>query len=143
MPWNVLQVWEECRQEEMHDPEIFGVIIGSRTEGEKEYWVESITKPYTGDQATRFSFKLQDRSHQGSVDIAFEQSYGTNIYLGTWHTHPELIPTPSSIDKSDWFSCVRRNSGRQLFFVIVGLGEVRVFVRGRWGLGFSQLKKDN
>lgn len=143
IPWSVLQAWEECRQVETPDPERFGVIIGARTEGEKEHWIESITKPYACDQATRSSFRLQDQNHQNSVDTAFKQSSGTSIYLGTWHTHPELAPTPSSIDKNDWVSCIRRNTGRQLFFVIVGLGEIRVFVRGRWGLGFAQLKKDN
>ncbi len=143
IPWNVLQAWEEYRQVEMHDPERFGVIIGSRTEGKKEYWIESVTKPYAGDQAARSSFRLQDQNHQNSVDVAFEQSDGTSIYLGTWHTHPELIPAPSSIDKNDWVSCIRRNSGRQLFFVIVGLSEIRVFVRSWWCLGFAQLKKDN
>ncbi|MEW8051546.1 MAG: Mov34/MPN/PAD-1 family protein [Candidatus Thiodiazotropha sp.] len=143
IPIDVHNEWEECRQAELLDPERFGIIIGSRTVGEQEYWVESITTPYSGDQATRYSFKLQDRSHQNSVDVAFELSGGTSIYLGTWHTHPELVPTPSSIDKKDWVACIRRNPGRQLFFVIVGLGEVRVFVQGWWCLGFTQLKKDS
>lgn len=143
IPGEVIRTWTECRQVDMLDPERFGVIIGSRTERAKEYWIDSVTKPHSEDQATRASFKLQDRHHQSSVDIAFECSGGTSIYLGTWHTHPELVPKPSSIDKRDWIACIRRNPGRQLFFVIVGLGEIRVFVRGWWYLGFAQLKKDS
>ena len=62
----------------------------------------------------------------------FACSGGRAIYLGTWHTHPESVPTPSGIDRSDWAACQRANRGRPLAFVLVGTGKVRVFVRARW-----------
>ncbi|MCU7804220.1 MAG: Mov34/MPN/PAD-1 family protein [Candidatus Thiodiazotropha sp. (ex Lucinoma borealis)] len=142
IPERVFSAWNDCSQVEMLTPEGFGVIIGSRTKARNEYWVDNITTPYSGDQATRSSFKLQDTNHQKLVDMAFQRSGGTCIYLGIWHTHPELAPMPSTVDKKDWVACIRRNPGRQLFFVIVGLNEIRVFVRSRWCLGFTQLKKD-
>lgn len=136
-------VWESSRQINMVDPERFGVLIGSRTDGAEEYLVDGITTPYSDDQASRSSFLLCDESHQHAVDIAFHKSGGTSIYLGTWHTHPQKIPMPSSVDKRDWVECVSRNPGRQLFFIIVGIDEVRVYVRRRWRFGFGQLQKES
>ncbi|MDO9141866.1 MAG: Mov34/MPN/PAD-1 family protein [Methylobacter sp.] len=130
---DALAVWKNHRQINAKDHEKFGVIIGSCSEIKDEYWVESITTPFPNDRSTRYSFLLRDRNHQKAVDLAFVESGGTSIYLGTWHTHPELIPTPSLIDKMDWLSCIGKNPGRQLFFVIVGTKEIRVFVRTSFG----------
>ncbi|MFX9397410.1 Mov34/MPN/PAD-1 family protein, partial [Acinetobacter baumannii] len=54
-------------------------------------------------------------------------SNGTSVYLGTWHSHPQNIPTPSNIDYADWKSCILRNPDRQLFFAIVGIQAIRIF----------------
>lgn len=142
IPEHTLEVWRGFRQVKANELERFGAIIGSRTEGSEEYWIDRVTQPFSSDRATRSSFLLQDKKHQSAVDTAFEQSGGTLVYLGTWHTHPESIPSSSIIDKKDWVACIRRNPGTRLFFVIVGLDEVRVFVRRVWGLGFGRLKKD-
>jgi [CysO sulfur-carrier protein]-S-L-cysteine hydrolase len=127
--YETLEIWESFRQKKPEATEKFGVIIGSRSEGKDEYWVESVTTPFPKDKSTRFGFMLQDRDHQNAVDMAFKKSRGTSVYQGTWHTHPEHIPTPSAIDILDWLACTTRNSGKQLFFVIVGVKEVHVYVR--------------
>lgn len=129
VPPGALNTWKGHRQIKENHLERFGVIIGSRSVEHEEYWVDMVTTPFPNDRATRRSFALRDNKHQLSVDQAFKHSGGTSIYLGTWHTHPEAIPEPSIIDMKDWLSCIKRNSGRQLFFVIVGNKDVRVFVR--------------
>jgi integrative and conjugative element protein (TIGR02256 family) len=130
---DTLTAWHNHRQINAKDHERFGVIIGSCSETNDEYWVESITTPFPNDRSTRYSFLLRDRNHQITVDKAFAESGGTSVYMGTWHTHPEQKPTPSVVDKMDWLSCIRNNAGRQLFFVIVGTKEIRVFVRTSFG----------
>jgi [CysO sulfur-carrier protein]-S-L-cysteine hydrolase len=125
--WNK---WKEKRQTGGKDHESFGVLIGSCSLELKEFWVESITSPYQNDKSSRRSFHLKDKKHQKSVDLAFDSANGELIYLGTWHTHPEKHPTPSAIDLDDWHSCIKRNPGRQLFFVIVGTEEIYTFSHG-------------
>jgi integrative and conjugative element protein (TIGR02256 family) len=126
---DTLTAWNKLRQVNARDHEKFGVIIGSCSQTKDEFWVESITTPFPNDRSTRYSFLLRDRNHQITVDQAFAESGGISIYMGTWHTHPEQKPMPSFVDKMDWLSCIRKNPGRQLFFVIVGTKEICVFVR--------------
>ena len=122
--WNK---WNENRQINSTDHECFGVLIGSCSIDLDEYWIESITTPFSQDNSSRFSFRLNDNKHQETVNQQFDSANGEQIYLGTWHTHPESHPTPSSIDTEDWQLCKKRNSGRRLFFVIVGTSETCVY----------------
>lgn len=138
---DILMIWEGYKQTNTKDDERFGVIIGSRSETLNEYNIEMVTAPFPKDESTRHSFLLKDENHQSAVNRAFEDTVGTSAYLGTWHTHPELIPTPSTIDKKDWKSCTIRNRDRQLFFVIVGTQEVSVFVRKYFGIRKLELVK--
>ena len=111
--------------------ESFGVLMGTTSVDRREIWIESVTTPMEHDRRTRFSFALRDPGHQRTVCGMFGCSGGRSIYLGTWHTHPEPVPTPSRIDRTDWAARVRANRGRPLAFVLVGTDQVRVFVRRR------------
>ena len=125
---SVLKIWNDKKQI-MHDShESFGVIIGSCSLNKDEFWIDNITTPFSGDTSTRYSFELNDSRHQKVVDKAFKSSNGQSVYFGTWHTHPENHPIPSNIDIKDWKKCVSRNKDRKLFFVIVGIKEIRLFI---------------
>lgn len=124
---NVLKTWDSHRQTSASNNESFGVLIGSCSIDEKDYWVELATTPGPNDKRSRSSFLLKDSYHQMIVDNSFEVAKGKSIYCGTWHTHPESYPTPSSIDLADWKKCIARNEGRQLLFIIVGINETRLF----------------
>ena len=128
----VAGVWHTHRQTAADAAESFGVLIGTTSVDRREIWIESVTTPMAHDQRTRLSFELRDSGHQRAVCGKFACSGGRAIYLGTWHTHPEPVPTPSGIDRNDWAACLRANTGRPLAFVLVGTDQVRVFVRARW-----------
>ena len=128
----VAGVWHAHRQTAPDAAESFGVLMGTTSVDRREIWIESVTTPMEYDQRTRLSFELRDPGHQQAVCGKFACSGGRAIYLGTWHTHPEPVPTPSGIDRNDWASCLRANPGRPLAFVLVGTDQVRVFVRARW-----------
>ncbi|MFK5948256.1 MAG: Mov34/MPN/PAD-1 family protein [Methylococcales bacterium] len=138
--YKTLSIWEKHKQIKPDAPEIFGVIIGSRTDKDKEYWVDLVTTPFPKDNSSRYRFLLQDKKHQEAVDKAYSESDGTSVYLGTWHTHPEKIPTPSSIDIHDWTNCVKRNPDKQLFFLIIGIREVSAYIKTSH-FKFSKLTK--
>ena len=127
----VASVWNNHRQNLATAPESFGVLMGTTSVDRREIWIEAVTTPMPRDRSSRVSFALHDPGHQRAVSWRFASSEGCTIYLGTWHTHPEPLPTPSRIDLSDWVTCLRANRGRPLAFVLVGTEEVRVFVRTR------------
>ena len=136
----VWRVWQGHRQIQSCRPESFGVLIGSTSDDRRDIYVENLTTPMPGDCQSRNSFDLEDPGHQQAVDAAHSRSDGSRIYLGTWHTHPQPIPSPSGIDKGDWRRCLRRNGERPLVFVIAGTERTRVFVPwGRWFRALRQL----
>lgn len=134
----VAGVWHAHRQTEANAAESFGVLVGSTLEDRREMCIEAVTTPMELDQRWRNGFQLLDPGHQEFVDKMFKRSNGSTIYLGTWHTHPESRPAPSNVDKNDWRLCHWRNRKRPLTFVIVGIEEVRVYLR--WGMRFRRLK---
>lgn len=45
-------------------------------------------------------------------------------YLGEWHTHPEINPSPSGMDISEWTKITSRQP-RPMVFMILGIsGEI-------------------
>ena len=129
---DVAGVWRTHRQTAVDAAESFGVLMGTTSVDRRKIWIESVTSPMARDQRSRLSFALRDPGHQRAVGESFARSGGRAIYLGTWHTHPEPVPTPSVVDRDDWATCLRANRGRPLAFVLVGTDRVRVFVRARW-----------
>jgi len=125
----VFQSWQDNRQLKLGDSEKFGVLIGSRSVEDSIYWVEECSTPKSNDNATRTSFQLKDPEHQNIVDISYQKSGGELGYIGTWHTHPQLVPTPSLIDINDWNNCISRNFDRVLLFSIVGQLMTYIFVQ--------------
>ena len=96
--------------------EAAGVLIGERR-GE-HLVIQRISEPGRGDKRTIYSVDRCGPHHQALVDYAFLRSGGTLNYLGEWHTHPEDVPSPSTLDISSWTSSIFCNEPRIL--VIVG-----------------------
>jgi integrative and conjugative element protein (TIGR02256 family) len=50
--------------------------------------------------------------------------------MGVWHTHPQDIPMPSSIDWEDWKQTldVDKTGSEYIFFIIAGTVGTRVWV---------------
>jgi len=135
---SVWEIWQNGRQVCPNMSESFGVIIGS-CEAAGACKIERVTVPGKRDIQSRSNFVLKDPCHQKAVDQAFRQSNGYLGYLGTWHTHPVAIPTPSTVDIKDWLSCCKRNPDRQLYFVIVGTKNTCVYIKH--GTQFKILKE--
>ncbi|MEZ9839522.1 hypothetical protein BCT01_08715 [Vibrio tasmaniensis] len=77
-----------------------GVLIGERR-GEN-FIVKEVTTPSTEDRASRFRFIRKFFHHQLAIVNANRLSGGTSNYLGEWHTHPQDLPYPSSLDFQNW-----------------------------------------
>lgn len=130
------------RQTGPKDREAGGVLLGRHLVASPHRVVDDITEPMTGDKRSRYQFKRGHSSHQRRIDAAWEASGATCAYLGEWHTHPESIPNPSSIDLDDW----RRRLLEDLFdrdilhFIIVGTHAIRAWEGHRTRLTLSLLE---
>ena len=135
----VARTWNSHRQTHEDATESFGVLVGTTSIDKRQLWLDAVTTPMPLDRRSRCHFELLDPGHQQIVNEAFNRSSGSSIYLGTWHTHPQITPKLSNIDEEDWHRCLQRNQNRPLAFVIVGTESTRVFVR--WGRWFKTLRQ--
>ncbi len=124
----VMKTWCQYRQIDKKSPEACGVLIGGYNDKVNEIYLEACTTPKKEDERKRTRFKLKALSHQKEVNVAHKHSNGERFYIGTWHTHPENNPTPSSTDLRDWEKCIKRNPQIQLFiFSIVGIDTIAIY----------------
>lgn len=94
-----------------------GVLLGYRR-GEHLH-VVAATAPAALDRRSRYGFVRSDPLHQARAMRGWRLSGGRLDYLGDWHTHPEVAPQPSSLDRREWRKLCR-SLHRCLLFVIVG-----------------------
>ena len=125
---DIIEIWEQYRQIASESKEACGILIGHQIQGTEVFRLEFVTTPQKLDLRTRYNFVMKDPFHQSFLDEKFTESNSTSIYLGTWHSHPEISPTPSAIDKKDWSRCMTRNTDRKLFFIIVGIKEINIYM---------------
>ena len=104
-----------------------GFILGYQHEKTNNISLEYVTSPQLLDIRDRFTFKIRDPKHkkllsQGQVRKSF--------YMGVWHTHPQVIPSPSTIDWVDWNDTLikDRTASEYAFFIIAGTEKIRVWV---------------
>ncbi|MDC9613059.1 ThiF family adenylyltransferase [Xenorhabdus khoisanae] len=114
------------RQQEPTSVESAGLLIGYYNQS-GEVLINTFTTPKASDQRTRTTFKLDAQAHQAEIEEAYIASDQLLGYVGTWHTHPQNIPLPSSIDKTDWRTHEQDNSDRSLFFIVIGIKRTSVY----------------
>jgi integrative and conjugative element protein (TIGR02256 family) len=122
----VIRILNSYRQLETRSSEAGGILLG-RIYNSKIV-IEKVSEPSSEDKAGRFSFNRYVKKAQRIVNDAWAESDGELLYLGEWHTHPEVIPTPSSTDRT-LLSNMLRDTKMDidfLFMVIVGMQDIYV-----------------
>lgn len=92
--------------------------------------ITDVTEPLRKDVRAKYRFDRKDPGHQLAAKSAWEISMKTTTFTGEWHTHPEDVPTPSSIDLRTWKS-LTANSIAPLVFIILGWSD------NWYGIGFE------
>lgn len=110
------------------DSEAGGILIGRILEEDNNIIIDDVSEPMPADKRKRTRFSRKPDGHQEYMNDAYEREKGCCFYLGEWHTHPQSIPVPSTIDRKEWKRLlkVEFESGC-LFFVIVGIDELKVW----------------
>ena len=113
----LLMLMDRFWQDASAKPESGGILLGYRRG--KHVHVTMASAPQPGDGRWRYLFKRSKRAHQ---EIALRQwcaSAQTVDYLGEWHTHPENLPNPSSLDYTEWAK-ISAIAPSPVIFAIVG-----------------------
>jgi integrative and conjugative element protein (TIGR02256 family) len=108
-------------------PESGGYIVGYQHKETGHISLETVSHPYTLDTKSRIRFNIKDPRH---ILFLKKAERNNSYYMGVWHTHPQMIPCPSSIDWKDWTDSLKKEKTgcEYIFFVIVGIKEWRVWV---------------
>ncbi len=80
------------------DNESGGILMGYVFSDHNE--ITKITTPGKLDKFGKLFFIRSKISAQSMINRVWKRSRGTEIYLGEWHTHVQVNPTPSSDDRS-------------------------------------------
>lgn len=118
------------RQLNPSDTEAGGMLLGRLIIDCEDIIIDEVTTPFASDIRSRFSFFRKKEQSQQLIEEKWQISNGTQVYLGEWHTHPEVDPTPSvGIDIKNWHKIVKRARFEQdsLFFAILGTSKLRVW----------------
>lgn len=113
----VLQVLARHRQLHHGVPESGGILMGYRRGSHLH--VTEATAPLEPDRASRTRFFRSAFPHQQAALARWRESGGTMDYVGEWHTHPELNPSPSAIDRRGW-GHISNSRKTPMLFIIAG-----------------------
>ncbi|WP_181884415.1 Mov34/MPN/PAD-1 family protein [Neobacillus piezotolerans] len=110
------------------DTEAGGILIGRILEEDNNIIIDDVSEPMSTDKRSRIRFSRKPDGHQEYMNEAYEREKGCCFYLGEWHTHPQRMPVPSSIDRKDWKRLLKLGfESGCLLFVIVGIDELKVW----------------
>lgn len=129
---SALNVMTRHRQVLAQNPESGGVLLGRHLLESEDVIVDEVTTPSDSDARSRFGF-FRSKKHNSLAQRRWKESGGRVDYLGLWHTHPENIPIPSSVDLNDWVNAAEKDTygGDRLYFLIVGITEIRAWSKNK------------
>lgn len=132
------------RQRSWWRTEAGGVLLGRYLLDSDDIVVDEVTTPQASDRRSRFAF-FRSRRHGLIAQNRWLEEASTLAYLGLWHTHPELDPSPSGVDRDDWQRALNSDTfeGDQLFFPIVGIDLIRVWTLTRSGIFYELTDERN
>ena len=130
----------EFRQSTAGAKEAGGILLGFRR-GKHMHLVD-MTGPMPKDRRRRTYFDRRDSGHQRYALRRWHESAHKIDYLGDWHTHPEENPTPSWLDRIEWWRLLRGRT-TSLLFCIVGTRSMWMGAGARSGVHEIHLRRDS
>jgi integrative and conjugative element protein (TIGR02256 family) len=123
-----LEKMDQYRQIRWSDKEAGGILIGRILVEDGNYIIDDVSEPMPTDRRSRTRFSRNPEGHQGYFNDVWDREDGRCFYLGEWHTHPQRVPIPSSVDRKDWnrLLTIGYETGC-LFFIIVGIEDLKVW----------------
>jgi integrative and conjugative element protein (TIGR02256 family) len=105
-----------------------GILIGKENKSNENLIINHITVPMFKDKRKYDRFIRKDEGHIEVFKNLYKASDETLRYIGEWHTHPEAVPSFSSIDLNNWIKiCKDSNYDNDYYHVIIGYEAVRIW----------------
>jgi integrative and conjugative element protein (TIGR02256 family) len=117
-----LESVDQYRQNNEVIPEAGGILLGYRREAHLH--ITMATHPQPSDKRRRYWFSRSPSYHQQVAIRQWQASGMTMDYLGEWHTHPETIPSPSSLDLLEWGKICRKRPSAMVFAIVGWSGDI-------------------
>ncbi|WP_209946393.1 Mov34/MPN/PAD-1 family protein [Bradyrhizobium elkanii] len=95
-----------------------GILVGCYRGPHVE--ITECSEPLRRDRRSRLRFDRDDPGHQDLAKRRWKESGRVLTFVGEWHTHPESLPSPSSIDLNTWREVSRKNAAGSTVFLIRG-----------------------
>ena len=126
IPSRIISELYEYTQRGITDTESCGYLLGYVNTINGSITVTKITTPGKSDIRNRYFCRLRDHSH---YRIMKREAKKKNYFLGTWHTHPQGMPYPSSTDITDWKKTLdgKHSVYECIFFVIIGTEQLKIW----------------
>lgn len=77
------------------------------------------TGPRPTDRRSRYSYRPDEDAEKAEIEANFSRGLH---FVGCWHTHPEDMASPSTVDTRNISDCVRRSHHALNGFVMVIVG---------------------
>jgi len=110
------------QQIDQYSPEAAGVFIGEIYLEEHTIIIKKAITTYEKNNASRYHVNLDIKKLQNMIDTEWIENGRTFLYLGEWHTHPELFPSPSLTDYLTFSGNYYRSTFEQnlILYAIIG-----------------------
>ena len=115
---SVISHLERCRQLRFWQREAGGLLFARLSTA--EIFVEFATGPRKTDRRTRWSYNPDRVAEQREIDDFHLRGL---CFVGTWHSHPEPIPTPSRVDLHSLDKSFRLSTHHLNAFVLAIIGQ--------------------
>ncbi len=139
-----LDKMNKYKQIRWSDTEAGGILIGRILMEDGNYIIDDVSEPMPTDKRKRTRFSRKVEGHQEYFNDVWKREAGRCFYLGEWHTHPQKIPVPSSIDRKDWNRLLKIGYETGcLFFIIIGIDELKVWYGDGEEPSVVELKRRN
>lgn len=123
MSEEVVQTFSQFVQNDIKKTEAGGIILGVRRHDHFE--IVKVTTPTEFDKRSRAHWSRSDKLHSKIAEEMWRESKGEITYLGEWHTHPEIKPSPSFVDIEEWKKlCGKCHIRAGYIMVIVGISDL-------------------
>jgi integrative and conjugative element protein (TIGR02256 family) len=118
---DVIETIERYSRPPENASEAGGILLGSYRGAHIQ--VVACSQPLPHDRRTFALFDRRDYGHQRLAMNHWRESIWTRTFVGEWHTHPEIHPFPSLLDRHTWQKVARRNPAGSTVFLIKGYND--------------------
>ena len=123
---SVLEQIYQYRQTGSLSSESGGVLIGRQIISTGNLIIYLCTVPMPLDVCKRTRYLRKDPKHIEFFTTLRQRENNIYAYIGEWHTHPELIPSYSSMDLRNW-KRIGKESSMPHFHLIAGTKAFRIW----------------